>query len=83
MSNNNNKNKEILEKIVKNYFLKIKDYKNSKSYYFILSEIDQIIISEALKICKGNQLKASELLGINRGTLRSKLSKYKITFKKK
>ena len=79
MSNNNNKNKEILE----NYFLKIKDYKNSKSYYFILSEIDQIIISEALKICKGNQLKASELLGINRGTLRSKLSKYKITFKKK
>ena len=65
MSNNNNKNKEILEKIVKNYFLKIKDYKNSKSYYFILSEIDQIIISEALKICKGNQLKASELLGIN------------------
>ena len=33
MSNNNNKNKEILEKIVKNYFLKIKDYKNSKSYY--------------------------------------------------
>ena len=68
MSNNNNKNKEILEKIVKNYFLKIKDYKNSKSYYFILSEIDQIIISEALKICKGNQLKASELLGINRGT---------------
>ena len=74
MSNNNNKNKEILEKIVKNYFLKIKDYKNSKSYYFILSEIDQIIISEALKICKGNQLKASELLGINRGTLRSKLS---------
>ena len=65
MSNNNNKNKEILEKIVKNYFLKIKDYKNSKSYYFILNEIDQIIISEALKICKGNQLKASELLGIN------------------
>ena len=42
-------------------------------YDRILQEIERPLLSVTLAKCKGNQLKAAEILGINRNTLRKKI----------
>ncbi len=42
-------------------------------YHRIMREIEQPLISAALTATRGNQMKAAELLGLNRNTLRKKL----------
>ena len=39
-------------------------------------EMERILIHEAVKMTKGNRLRAAKLLGINRNTLAKKLSEY-------
>ncbi len=42
-------------------------------YHRILRELEQPLISAALAATRGNQIKAAELLGLNRNTLRKKI----------
>ncbi|HUZ67638.1 MAG TPA: nitrogen regulation protein NR(I), partial [Beijerinckiaceae bacterium] len=42
-------------------------------YHRVLREIEQPLISAALAATRGNQIKAAELLGVNRNTLRKKV----------
>ncbi len=42
-------------------------------YERVISEIERPLITLALTACRGNQLKAAELLGLNRNTLRKKM----------
>ncbi len=42
-------------------------------YERILQEIERPLLSIALAECRGNQLRAAELLGLNRNTLRKKI----------
>jgi two-component system nitrogen regulation response regulator GlnG len=42
-------------------------------YYRILHEIEYQMISAVLAATRGNQIKAAELLGLNRNTLRKKV----------
>lgn len=44
----------------------------------IISEVEKAMIQKALEITKGNQVKASALLGITRMTLRKKIDEYNI-----
>ena len=41
---------------------------------FGLDRVEAPLIAMALNACGGNQIKAAELLGLNRNTLRKKLS---------
>lgn len=41
-------------------------------YHDIVTMVEEAIVREALQITRGNQVKASELLGLNRATLRKK-----------
>ncbi len=50
----------------------------SASYHSILSSVEKCLIEKALSVTKGNQLQASELLGISRVTLRKKMQDYNI-----
>jgi len=43
-----------------------------------LDEIIKILIESALRISMGNQVKAAQILGISRSTLRYKIKKYNI-----
>ncbi len=42
-------------------------------YDRILQEIERPLLSVTLNECRGNQLRAAELLGLNRNTLRKKI----------
>lgn len=42
-------------------------------YDRVLREVERPLIVLSLTACKGNQLRAAELLGINRNTLRKKI----------
>jgi two-component system nitrogen regulation response regulator GlnG len=46
---------------------------NKNIHSDIISEVEKSIIQNVMIITKGNQLKASEILGLNRNTLRKKI----------
>lgn len=45
-------------------------------YKLVLSEIEAPLFESVLQHTQGNQTKAAEVLGLNRGTLRKKLKQY-------
>lgn len=49
---------------------------NSNLYYAVINEVEKALISIVLRDVKGNQVRASRILGINRNTLRSKIKEY-------
>jgi len=49
-------------------------------YHRILREVEQPLISVALASTRGNQIRAAELLGVNRNTLRKKIRELEIAF---
>jgi Fis family transcriptional regulator len=47
-------------------------------YDTVLEQVEPPLLRATLTYCDGNQSRAAELLGLNRATLRKKLSQYKI-----
>ena len=47
-------------------------------YNFFIKKFEKSLINKALFLVNGNQIKASELLGINRNTLRKKIKELEI-----
>tara|TARA_B100000767_G_scaffold77046_1_gene73681 strand:+ start:587 stop:832 length:246 start_codon:yes stop_codon:yes gene_type:complete len=70
--------REFVRQEVQEYFKKIDGYPIDKVYRLVIGEVEKPLIEETIKYCKGNQSKASELLGISRGTLRKKMRQYDI-----
>lgn len=46
---------------------------SASAYHDIVDLVEQSLVSEALTITNGNQVKAAEILGVNRATLRKKM----------
>jgi two-component system nitrogen regulation response regulator GlnG len=44
----------------------------------LLSHVEKLLITAVLTECRGNQLRAAEVLGINRNTLRKKIQEFGI-----
>jgi DNA-binding NtrC family response regulator len=57
-------------------FNKIISISGNHIYHHLQSGFEKAVISAALKYTSSNQVKASELLGISRNTLRDRISKY-------
>lgn len=51
-------------------------------YPIVIERIERPLIKLVLKKTRGNQVKAAEILGINRNTLRKKINNLKIKVKK-
>jgi two-component system nitrogen regulation response regulator GlnG len=47
-------------------------------YDVILEQVEHPLIVQTLKITRGNQIKAAEILGINRNTIRKKIKMFNI-----
>ena len=74
--------RSYLESFLKNFFdsLDSNDQKMELHEKF-MDEFERPLILKSLEFCKGNQIKTSHILGINRNTLRSKLKKLNISTK--
>ena len=69
---------KILENYLSRNINKInKEYQGDVYNYFV-TELEKVLLLEVLKNKNGNQLKASELLGLNRNTLRKKITELNI-----
>jgi two-component system nitrogen regulation response regulator GlnG len=63
-----------VEKHLRNYFAAHEDALPASGLYDrVLAEIERPLLALALDECRGNQLRAAELLGLNRNTLRKKI----------
>ena len=65
-------------KIRQKYFKELDGTKTTDLYRLVLKEIEQPLLDIVMKECKGNQTVASQVLGLNRGTLRTKLKSYNL-----
>jgi DNA-binding NtrC family response regulator len=69
---------QTLEPLVSKLF---KDFKG-EVHDRLIGSLEKALISMALKHCQGNQVKAAELLGISRNTLRERMSNFGLYQKK-
>jgi DNA-binding NtrC family response regulator len=70
--------KDFFEDKIKRYLSEMAKLAHGDLYDTILCEVEKSIIEIALDYTKGNQLKATRILGINRNTLRNKINEYKL-----
>ncbi len=69
-------------KAMKHYFSQLdKETAACDVYDFLMRQVEPPLLKETLVFCRGNESKASTILGISRGTLRKKLAHYKISSK--
>jgi Fis family transcriptional regulator len=61
---------------IKNFLSQLNGNDVDDMYELVLSEIEAPMLEEVMQYTRGNQTRAANLLGINRGTLRKKLKKY-------
>lgn len=61
---------------IKSYLSQLNGNDVDNMYDLVLSEIEAPMLEEVMQYTRGNQTRAANLLGINRGTLRKKLKKY-------
>ncbi len=61
---------------VQKYFAELKDADPVDLYTFVLEEIETPLFRAVMEHCKYNQSRAAAILGVSRGTLRTKLRRY-------
>ncbi|MEW6713851.1 MAG: helix-turn-helix domain-containing protein [Nitrospirota bacterium] len=64
---------KFVESKLKSFMRNIKNLEKFNLYDMVIPEVERSLILMVMKETKGNQIKASKLLGINRNTLRSKI----------
>ena len=65
--------RDHVEFAMRNYFANLDGEQASNVYEMLLAEVEIPLLGVVLEYTRGNQTRASEILGLNRGTLRKKL----------
>lgn len=60
------------------YFRTLNGHNPKDLYDTILGQVEPPLLRATLRYCDGNQSRAAELLGLNRATLRKKMTQYDI-----
>jgi Fis family transcriptional regulator, factor for inversion stimulation protein len=61
---------------VENYFADLDGHEASNIYDLFIEQVEKPMFEVVMQVTRGNITKASEILGLNRGTLRNRLKKY-------
>ena len=69
---------ECVENALKDYFQQLDGHPAANLYNMLLTEVEAPLLKATLTHTKGNQSRAAEVLGLNRGTLRKKLKTYNL-----
>ncbi len=73
---------EMIDEYIKKFFKTYNENKNKNVYDFFIKKIEKPLIDSMLNYTRGNQIKASNLLGFNRNTLRKKINQLGVTIRK-
>ena len=63
---------------MRRYFKNLDGSKAKDVYEMVMKEVEKPLLEEVMIHCNGNQSEACKMLGINRGTLRTKLKAHKL-----
>ena len=64
------------ERALNDYFASLNGHRPAHLYNMVLREVEEPLLKAVLDYTDGNQLRAADILGINRGTLRKKLKQF-------
>ncbi len=67
---------EVVTQAIQNYFSGLKGHEPIALYQLVMEEIEAPLLKAVMERCKYNQSRAAVMLGLSRGTLRTKLRKY-------
>ena len=67
-----------VEKSLDEYFRRLDGEQPHGIYNMVIANVERSLLALVMHRASGNQTQAADMLGLNRNTLRSKLSKYKI-----
>jgi len=73
---------EIIRHKLEDYFRRTEGVDVDNLYTLVIERIERPLIELTLKKTRGNQIRAAQILGINRNTLRKKISDLRIELKK-
>ncbi len=69
---------EAVKDALERYFEQLDGHEPGGLYRMVMDEVERPLLECVMMRCGGNQTKAAEHLGINRGTLRKKLKQYQL-----
>ena len=67
---------ECVEEAMDNYFKDLDGHEASELYELVISQVEKPLFETVLKNYKGNISRTAQALGLNRGTVLSRLKKY-------
>ena len=67
------------EQALDSYFTSLNGHRPGRLYDLVMREVEEPLFRTVLGYAEGNQSRAADILGINRGTLRKKLKNYGIS----
>ena len=65
-----------VEKALRRYFQHVEDGPVTDLHRMVMSEVEAPLLEAVMRYTRKNQSRASIMLGLNRGTLRTKLKRY-------
>ena len=76
--NGSNEIGRSVERSVNEYFRRLDGELPSGVYDMVIGHVERALLASMLERAHGNQTQAAEMLGMNRNTLRAKLSRHKL-----
>lgn len=70
--------REAVETAMRRYFEHLDGSQATDLYAMVMAEVEAPLLASVMEHTDGNQTRAADVLGLNRGTLRKKLKQYGI-----
>jgi Fis family transcriptional regulator len=67
-----------VERSLDEYFRKLDGEEPSGVYDMVIGHVERALLASVMTRANGNQTQAADMLGVNRNTLRAKLTKHKL-----
>lgn len=67
---------DTVRRVLDSYFRDLDGHETSDLYELVISQVEKPLFEAVMQHTRGNITKAAGVLGMNRGTLRSRLKKY-------
>jgi Fis family transcriptional regulator, factor for inversion stimulation protein len=76
--NGSNEIGRSIERSLDEYFHTLDGESPSGVYNMVIGHVERAMLASVMERTNGNQTQAADMLGVNRNTLRAKLTKYKL-----